>query len=102
MYFYDGTQPATADTALSSNNLAGTLTLATADYSSAAGGSSVLATAKAVTPSDTRTVTWCRWIKGGYILDTSVGTAGTDFIVDSTSWVSGVGRSLTAATVSLP
>lgn len=102
IYFYDGAQPATADTALSGNNLLGTLTLATTDYGSAAGGASALAASKAVTPSASGSVTWCRWVKGGYILDASAGTAGTDFIVDSATWASGVGRSLTAATLTLP
>ncbi len=102
MYFYDGTQPATADTALSGNNQLGTLTLALADYAAAAAGSAALAASKSVTPSATGTVSWCRWVKGSYILDLSVGTVGTDIIVDNTAWVSGTPRSMTGATLVMP
>ena len=100
--FYDGTQPATADTAISTQNVLGTLTLATSDYSSASTGQSLLAASKTVTPSATGTVAWYRWTKGGYVMDGTVGTTGADIIVDSVSWSSGVNRSVTAATLVWP
>jgi hypothetical protein len=99
---YDGTQPATADTAITSQNALGTYTFTTADYSSASNGASVLTGAKTITGSATGTATWARWTKGAFVIDGSVGTTGADFIVSTTSIVNGVNFSLTAATLTFP
>lgn len=100
--FYDGTQAATADTAIGAQSVLGTLTLATSDYNNAAAGQSTLAASKTVTPSATGTVAWFRWTKSGYVIDGTVGTTGADIIVDSTAWTNGVNRSMTAATLVWP
>lgn len=100
--FYSGTQPANADTAVTTQTALGSITFATADYSSSAAGATALAASKACTPGATGTVTWCRWTKGTHVIDGSVGTTGADFIVATTSFVSGTPVNLTGATLTFP
>lgn len=93
-----GSQPATANTAASGTLLA-TLTL-NDPAGTQSGGVITLSVSPAVTTSAVATGTagWGRLkdSAGNTVLDGSVGTSGTDFIIDSTSITSGQGVSLIA------
>jgi len=95
---YSGTQPATADTAPSGTKL-WTATLATTNFASASGSAVSLSGTKSATAIASGTATWARWTKGALVIDGSVGTTGTDFIVNTTSMASGTSYTLTAATL---
>lgn len=99
---YSGTQPVTADTAITSQVALATLTLASADFLTAVNGATDLTAEKTVTPGVSGTATWARLTKGSYILDGSVGTAGTDFLVSTNTLVSGVNMQLTGMALSVP
>ena len=83
---YDGTQPATADTAVSTQNLLATLTFGSPAFGSAALG---VATANAITSDSsadfTSTATWFRTLTSGAaaVFDGSVGTSGADLNLNS-------------------
>jgi hypothetical protein len=101
---YSGTQPVTADTALSGNTLLATLTTADPAFSAAAAGSITLdadpdLSALAVA---TGTATFARVADsdGVTVFDGTVGTSGTDFIVTSASITSGQTVTLTTGTIS--
>jgi len=107
---YDGTQPTDANTALGSQTLLVTLTLsATAFAASAASGAAgsrvVSAAANAITAGvavATGTATWYRAkdSSGNGVHDGTVGTAGTDMVLNSAAIASGDGVSVTSWTVS--
>ena len=96
---YDGSQPATADTALSGQTL-----LAELRFNATAFGASVagVATANAITSGTagaTSTATWFRCLKSDgttVVYDGSVGTATADLVLNATSIVSGATVSVTA------
>ena len=95
MSIYGGTQPATADTPITNQTLlSNTHALTGASFASAAGGTIGLTAAVTATASSavgTGTATWFRWVRGGNVMDGSVGTAGsgTDLIVASTTFTTG-------------
>jgi len=100
-----GTQPADADTAVTGTLLA-TLTLdATASFGASSNGVITLDATPAIsaTAVATGTASWARVFSSAAasILDGSVGTAGTDFIITSTSITSGQTVTLTAGTLTL-
>ena len=81
---YDGTQPANADTALSSNTLGATLTFGTTAFAAASSG---LLTAEAITP-DTAvagiTPTFARIFKADgttVVMDVSAGASGCNLTI---------------------
>jgi hypothetical protein len=100
---YDGTQPATADTAISSQVLLAELRWnATAFGASSAG----VATANAITADSsanaTGTASWFRALKSDgttVVFDGTVGLSGTDCIINTTAIVSGATVSVSAATL---
>lgn len=90
---YSGTRPATADTALSGNNLLSTLTFGASAFATAVNG---VATANAITQDSSAalggTVTFARLCTSGgaAVADVSVGTSGTELIINSTTIVQGL------------
>lgn len=99
---YSGSAPASADVAATGTLLATFTTAASgASWNAASAGSAALASALNVNASATGTAGYVRMEKGTYVLQGSVGTSGTDFIVDSTSLTSGNNVSLTNATIIL-
>jgi hypothetical protein len=99
---YDGTQPANADTAVSTQNI-----LAELRFSATAFGASVagVATANAITADSsantTGTATWFRVFKSDgttALWDGSVGTAAANLVLDNVSIVIGGVISVTAFT----
>ena len=100
---YDGTQAATADTAIGAQVLLAELTMnATAFGSSVAG----VATANAITSDSsadaTGTATWFRLLKSDgstVICDGSVGTSSADLVLNTTSIVSGAAVAVSSFTL---
>jgi hypothetical protein len=103
---YDGSQPATGDTAISGNTLLAELTLNATAFGA---GSAGVATANAITAdasaNNTGTASWFRVLDSGgvdvtdNVFDGSVGTASADMILNTVSIVSGANVSISAFTV---
>ncbi len=88
---YTGTQPATADTALSGNTLLATATCATT-CGTASNGVITFASITSDTSIDADgTGTWCRITDsdGTSVLDITMATSGADLNVDSTTFTTG-------------
>jgi hypothetical protein len=90
--FYTGTQPATADTALSGNTLLGTLTFTDPSAPAASGGVLTFSAITQDTAADaTGTATWARIADstGATVFDCDVGTSGATINLNTTSIVTG-------------
>jgi len=103
---YDGSQPATVDTAISTQTLLAELRLNATAFGAAAAG---VATANAITQdssaNNTGTASWFRALKTDgttAVIDGSVGTSGADCNINSTSIVSGAPVSCTSWTHTQP
>ena len=100
---YDGTQPATAATAVTTQNVLADLTMNATAFGAASGG---VTTANAITSDSsadaTGTATWFRLYKSDnstVILDGSVGTSNADLVLNTTSIVAGAAVSISAFTL---
>jgi len=98
---YDGSQPASPDTAITTQNLLVTLTC---NATFAPGASSGVLTANSITSGTagaTGTAAWFRLTTSGGTakIDGTVGTSGTDAIIDNTSVASGQSVSCTSLTI---
>lgn len=99
---YSGSAPANANMAATGTLLATFSTAAAgASWSAPVGGAAALASAIAAVASATGTAGYARLEKGAYVIQGSVGTTGTDFVIDNTSITSGGTFNLTNATISL-
>lgn len=100
---YDGTQPATADTAVSTQNLLATLTCNASAFAGAASGG--VLTANAVTTANASasgTATWFRLFASNgttVVMDGSVGTGTNDLVLTTAALVSGSPVSVTSWTI---
>lgn len=98
---YDGSQPATADTAVSTQTKLARLTFGSTAFASAIGG---VATANAIMSDSaadaTGTAAWFRALKsdGTKVYDGSVGTSGCDLNLNTTSIVINAQVSVSALT----
>lgn len=103
---YSGTQPATADAALSGNTLLADLALSATAFGAASGGTVTINTVTADASADnTGTASWATITKADgttRIIDGSCATSAADFIIDNTSIVAGQNVSCTTYTFSLP
>lgn len=100
---YDGTQPATGDTAIGAQVLLVTLTLNATAFGAAAAG---VLTANAITSGTavaSSTATWARITSsiGTAIFDGSVGTADANIILNSVAISSGANVSCSSFTITL-
>ena len=100
---YDGTQPATGDTAITTQNLLVTLTLNATAFGAAVAG---VLTANAITSGTavfSATATWARICKsdGTAVFDGSVDTASANIILNATGIVSGATVSCSSMTMTL-
>ena len=101
---YDGTQPATGDTALSGNTLLATLTFGNPAFTSTVAG---VATANAITSGTavaTSTATFCRLFKSDNttaVFDGSCGTSAANLVLNTTSIVSGATVSCSSFTFTI-
>lgn len=88
---YSGTRPATPDTALSGNTLLAELTFGATAFAAASGGTKTANAIGSDTSADaTGTATFFRAFKSDgttAVVDGTVGTSGTDAIINSTSIV---------------
>jgi hypothetical protein len=93
---YDGTRPATGGTA---TNLLAQLTLSYPSAGSASAGALTFSAITSATAGATGTATWGRIVDstGAFVADCSVGTSGTDYILNTASITSGVQVSCTSA-----
>lgn len=103
---YSGTRPTDADTALSGNTLLAELTFNSTAFGAASGG---VITANAITSDSsadaTGTATFARAFETGgstAIADFSVGTSGTEVVINTTSIVAGAVVSCSACTIAAP
>jgi hypothetical protein len=102
---YSGTQPATADTALSGNTLLATFTCSATAFGSASSGVATLAgTPLSATAAATGTASFFRAADGGgtTVFDGNVGTSGCDLNLNTTSITSGNTVQITSGTVTCP
>jgi hypothetical protein len=102
---YTGTQPATPDTALSGNTLLATLSLNGTAFSSASAGTKTANAIASGTAVATGAATFARAFKSDdatAVIDGSVGTSGTDFILNDVNITTGGTVSLTSWSVSMP
>ena len=98
MSIYSGTQPATADTALSGNTLLATLTFADPSAGSASGGSLAFShIVQDVSADNPGTATWARIrdSAGVTVFDCDVATAGATLTIDSATVVASAPISFT-------
>jgi hypothetical protein len=99
---YDGSQPASPDTAISTQTLLASLTCNASAFAAAASGG--VLTANAISSANagaTGTASWFRLTTSGGTakIDGTVGTSGTDAIINNTSITSGQTVSCTALTI---
>lgn len=99
---YTGTQPSTADTALSGNTLLAELRFASTAFGSSSSGVSTAGTITADSSADaTGTATWFRTLKSdgsSVVFDGTVGTSSADMVLNSVAISSGSAVSITAFT----
>lgn len=103
---YDGTQPATANTALSGNTKLTDNTFGSPAFAAAASGSKVANAIGSVSILATSTATWCTMIKTAgvrgtdTVMDVSAGTSGADINFNTTSFVISATCAISSLTVS--
>jgi hypothetical protein len=103
---YDGSQPATADTAIGAQVILAELTMNSTAFGAASNG---VATANAITSdtsaNNTGTAAWFRLFESDgttVICDGTVGTSGDDMNLNTVSIVSGANVSISSATFTMP
>lgn len=98
---YDGTQPTNPDTAVTTQTLLATLTCSSTFAGSASSGVLTANAITAGTAGATGTAAWARICTSGGTpkVDCTVGTSGTDLIIDNTSIASGQSVSATSLTL---
>lgn len=100
---YDGTRPAGPDTAVGSQVLLAELTFGATAFAAASSGSKTANAITADTTADaTGTATWFRLLTSGdtAVIDGSVGTSGTDLVLNVASIVAGVEVAVTSLVIS--
>jgi hypothetical protein len=102
---YNGTQPATPETAVSTQTLLATVTLASPAFASASNGVITANAISDMTISASGTASWFRLLKSDnttVIMDGSVGTSGCDLNLNSVALSSGATLSTTSFTFTVP
>jgi hypothetical protein len=103
---YNGTEPATADTALSGNTLLADFALSATAFGAASNGVITLnGTPLTVAASATGTATFFRLFRNNattVVLQGTVGTSGQQLNLNTTSITSGVNVTITSGTVTVP
>lgn len=101
LLIYDGTQPANANTAVTTQTLLATLTWNATAFGGAVAGVSTANSITSGTAVATSTATWFRALKSDHstvVFDGSVGTSGANLNLNSTSIVSGATVAVSAFT----
>lgn len=103
---YDGTQPASANTAITTQTLLATVNLATTSFAAGSSGVAVGTDPASVTAVATGTATWCRVADntGDVVLDGDVTATGAGGFMQlsSTAIVSGGAVDITALSLTAP
>lgn len=102
---YNGTEPATADTALSGNTVLATFTLSATAFGNAASGVITLAGVPlTVAASASGTASFFRLLRfdNAVVLQGSVNTSGAQLNLNTTTITSGVNVTITSGTVTMP
>lgn len=102
VYVYTGSAPANAGDAATGTLLV-TFNTTTTSWTAAASGAAALAgSISAVAGAGAAdTPGYARWVKGGYVIQGTVGTSGTVFVIDSMSISSGNTYNLTSASITI-
>lgn len=98
---YTGSQPASADSAATGTLLI-SFEVGNVGYNSASNGSATLYSTVEANAVASGTAGWARFSYNGNIVDGSVGTSGTDFIISTTSITNGGVVTLNSATITQP
>jgi len=102
---YDGSKPATADTAVSSQTLLAELTMNASAFGAASSGTITAAAITADSSANaTGTASWFRVVESDgttIICDGTVGTSTSDMVINTTSIVSGATVSIASYTISM-
>ncbi len=99
---YDGTPPATADTALSSNNVLATLSYGATAFAAASAGVATANAIASVTATRTGTASFFRSFKSDtttVVEQGGVGTSGQELNINSVSIISGAPVTVTSRTI---
>jgi hypothetical protein len=102
---YSGTQPATPETAVTTQVLLATATLASPAFGAASNGVITANAISDVTVAATGTAAWFRLLKSDnvtVIMDGSVGTSGCDLNLNATALAAGATLSTTSFTFTVP
>lgn len=98
---YTGSQPASANNAPTGTLLI-SFDVASVGYNTASNGSATMADSVQATAVASGTAGWARFSDGICVVDGTVGTSGTDFIISTTSITNGGVVTLNTATVTQP
>jgi hypothetical protein len=105
LLIYSGTQPAAGGGALSGNTLLATLTMGSPAFGSASAGVLTANNITSATAIATGAASWFRLTKADgvtVLLDGSIGTAGCDLNLSSTSIISGGTVTVTTFSITMP
>ena len=105
LQIYTGAQPATPDTAITSQTLLASLTLSATAFGASSAGTKTANAITSGTAVATGTATWFRAFKSDdstAVIDGSVGTSVADLNLNDTAITSGGSVSVTSWTVSMP
>lgn len=102
---YDGSQPATPNTAVSTQTKLAKLTLAATAFGASSGGTKTAGAIGSVAALATGTASWFRAFKSDdttAVIDGSVGTSGSDLTINAVAIVAGATVSASGWSVSMP
>ncbi len=102
---YDGVQPVTPETAITTQNLLATATLGNPAFGASSDGVILSEAIPSVTITASGTASWFRLLKADGatpILDGSVGTSGSDLNVNTTSFAIGATLSISSLSYTVP
>jgi hypothetical protein len=104
LQWYDGAQPATPDTAITTQTLLCTNALNATAAGASSGGTATFNAIASATIAASGTVAWFRLFTSGAVAvaDGTVGTSGSDINVNSVAFSSGATLSVTSLTLSQP
>lgn len=102
---YDGSQPANANTAVSTQTLLATLTFSATSFGAASSGVITANSITSGTAGNTGTASWARLLTqsgGSTICDVSVGTATSTIVFNTVAFTSGSTIAITSFTFTMP
>lgn len=102
VYVYTGAAPTSAGDAATGTLLLSFATTTTSWATASSGSAALNGSISAVAGAGAGAVPgYARWVKGGYVIQGTVGTSGTVFVIDSMSITSGSTYNLTSASITI-